>query len=68
MEKCQCDSPGFCDYFQKEMAESPPNWQWCQNATKEEREKHWEDNQKKLARARAGPWNPEDINDRLNRF
>ena len=65
MEKCQCDSPGFCDYFQKEMAESPPNWQWCQNATKEEREKHWEDNQKKLARARAGPWNPEDINDRF---
>ena len=38
--KCICDKPGFCRLYQKEMTESPPNWQWCQNATEKQREDH----------------------------
>ena len=38
--KCQCEKPGFCNLYLKEMGESPPNWQWCQNATEAEREQH----------------------------
>lgn len=38
--KCHCDHPGFCDLYQKEMTESPPNWQWCQNTTEKEREQY----------------------------
>lgn len=39
MEKCKCIAAGFCEFFRQEMTYSPPNWQWCQNATPEEREK-----------------------------
>lgn len=39
--KCQCESAGFCKLFQKEMTFQPPNWQWCQNATEEERKRHF---------------------------
>lgn len=38
MQKCTCDNPGFCNYFQIEMTLDPPNWQWCQNASNLERE------------------------------
>jgi orotate phosphoribosyltransferase len=38
MEKCKCVQPGFCELFRHEMTYDPPNWQWCQNATPEERE------------------------------
>ena len=40
MEKCQCPQPGFCEFFRQEMTYYPPNWQWCQNATQEEREEY----------------------------
>ena len=40
MDRCQCDKAGFCEYYNKEMTSSPPNWQWCQGATAEERIKH----------------------------
>lgn len=38
--KCHCPKPGMCNIFNKIMTEVPPNWQWCQNATPEEREKY----------------------------
>lgn len=34
---CICDTPGFCPLFNKIMTDNPPNWQWCQNCSKEER-------------------------------
>lgn len=37
MNKCQCDSPGYCNFFNQEMTSNPPNWQWCQSASEEER-------------------------------
>lgn len=37
MEKCQCNNPGFCNFFNNEMYTNPPNWQWCQNASPNER-------------------------------
>ena len=37
MKKCKCPRPGFCKFFRQEMTYDPPNWQWCQNATPEER-------------------------------
>ena len=40
MEECQCPKHGFCEYYKQEMTYDPPNWQWCQSATPEEREKH----------------------------
>jgi hypothetical protein len=47
MEKCKCVQPGFCDLFRQEMTYSPPNWQWCQEATPEERAKYKIDCDKK---------------------
>ena len=47
MEKCKCARPGFCELFRQEMTYSPPNWQWCQNATPEERAKYKIDCDKK---------------------
>ena len=40
MQECYCDGPGFCQFFNKEMTANPPNWQWCQSASPEEREKY----------------------------
>jgi adenine/guanine phosphoribosyltransferase-like PRPP-binding protein/uncharacterized HAD superfamily protein len=40
MKNCECDSPGYCQFFNKEMGENPPHWQWCQNASESER-KHY---------------------------
>tara|TARA_Y100000296_G_scaffold85485_1_gene121543 strand:+ start:193 stop:1218 length:1026 start_codon:yes stop_codon:yes gene_type:complete len=40
MERCECNQPGFCEFFRQEMTYDPPNWQWCQNATIEERMKY----------------------------
>lgn len=40
MDKCQCARSGFCEFFKQEMTYDPPNWQWCQNATPEERAKY----------------------------
>lgn len=47
MEKCICDKHGYCEYFRQEMTYSPPNWQWCQSATEEERKKYKIDCDKK---------------------
>lgn len=40
MDKCQCHSHGFCEFFQQEMTYDPPNWQWCQNASPHDRVKY----------------------------
>tara|TARA_R100000008_G_C3583119_1_gene170023 strand:+ start:1257 stop:2318 length:1062 start_codon:yes stop_codon:yes gene_type:complete len=37
IKECQCPRSGFCAFFGQEMTYQPPNWQWCQNATPEER-------------------------------
>ncbi len=50
MEKCQCPKHGFCQYYKQEMTYDPPNWQWCQSATPEEREKYKLDCEKKHSR------------------
>jgi len=47
MEKCQCAQSGFCEFFRQEMTYSPPNWQWCQNATPGERAQYKIDCDKK---------------------
>lgn len=38
--KCQCPKAGWCDLLQKEMTATPPNWQWCQGITEEERKEY----------------------------
>ncbi len=38
--KCQCPKAGWCDLLQKEMTATPPNWQWCQGLTEDERQKY----------------------------
>lgn len=38
--KCQCPKPGWCDLLQKEMTETPPNWQWCQGLDEEKRKQY----------------------------
>ena len=56
MDRCQCESWGFCSFFQQEMTYEPPNWQWCQNATPEERKKYKIAVEKKHKRRATGPW------------
>ena len=53
MEKCICEKHGYCKYYKQEMTASPPNWQWCQNATAEEREKYKTDCDKKHERRQS---------------
>lgn len=38
--KCHCDTWGYCPLFCKTMEQDPPNWQWCQNTSPEERKKY----------------------------
>lgn len=52
MDKCECDNPGYCPFYLKEMGVSPPNWEWCQNASPEQRLKHKKDSEKKVKRNR----------------
>ena len=40
MKHCQCSNPGYCEYFKQEMTSNPPNWQWCQGASEEERNQY----------------------------
>jgi lipopolysaccharide biosynthesis glycosyltransferase len=42
LSKCQCEAPGFCPIFNKEMGTDPPNWQWCQGCGVERRKKYLE--------------------------
>lgn len=44
LSKCQCDKPGWCPIFGKEMGTNPPNWQWCQDCSQEERETYHDRN------------------------
>lgn len=53
MGKCICDKHGYCEYFRQEMTYSPPNWQWCQSATEEERKKYKIDCDKKHERRQS---------------
>lgn len=44
LRKCQCSKPGWCHIYKKDMGECILDWNWCQSATKEEREEykeHW---------------------------
>ena len=47
---------GFCEFFKQEMTYDPPNWQWCQNATPEERAKYKIACDNKHKRKSTGPW------------
>lgn len=40
MERCECASAGFCDFYNQEMTYDPPNWQWCRDASSEDRIKY----------------------------
>tara|TARA_R110000765_G_scaffold230275_1_gene333708 strand:+ start:794 stop:1816 length:1023 start_codon:yes stop_codon:yes gene_type:complete len=52
MDKCQCENPGFCEFFKQEMTYSPPNWQWCRDASPQDREKYKVDCDRKHARSK----------------
>lgn len=39
--KCQCANAGWCKIFNKEMTYDPPNWQWCQSLSVNEREEYY---------------------------
>lgn len=50
MKECQCPRSGYCQYFKQEMTYDPPNWQWCQKASEEERARYKVDCDKKHER------------------
>ena len=50
MKKCQCPTHGFCSYFNQKMTHDPPNWQWCQSASEQDRIKYKEQCDKKHKR------------------
>ena len=51
MDKCKCIGPGFCEFFKQEMTYDPPNWQWCRDASSQDREKYKVDCDRKHARS-----------------
>tara|TARA_R110002110_G_scaffold4557_2_gene23098 strand:+ start:501 stop:1523 length:1023 start_codon:yes stop_codon:yes gene_type:complete len=51
MNKCQCETPGFCEFFKQEMTYDPPNWQWCRDASPRDREKYKVDCDRKQAKS-----------------
>ena len=51
-DKCICSEAGHCPLFNKKMELDPPNWQWCQSASAEDREKHYCDSQKSQTRSK----------------
>ena len=53
LEECQCPQSGYCEYFKQEMTYDPPNWQWCQNASPEQRASYKIDCDKKHERRKA---------------
>lgn len=55
LSKCQCSNPGWCPVFRKGMGTSPPNWQWCQDATEDEREAHLSSVGNKKNKSKRGP-------------
>ena len=50
MEECQCPKHGFCDYYKQNMTYDPPNWQWCQSASEQDRIKYKQQCEKKQTR------------------
>jgi orotate phosphoribosyltransferase len=40
IQECQCPQAGYCEFFRQEMTYNPPNWQWCQGASKSERDEY----------------------------
>ncbi len=40
IHECQCAQAGYCEFFKQEMTYDPPNWQWCQRASKSERDQY----------------------------
>ena len=38
--KCQCPQAGWCNLLNKEMTSTPPNWQWCQGLSEQERKEY----------------------------
>lgn len=52
IEECQCPQAGYCEFFRQEMTYDPPNWQWCQGTSKQERNKYRIDCDKKHKRKR----------------
>jgi len=46
LSKCHCERAGFCHVFNMEMGISPPNFLWCQAATKKQREAFFKSNAK----------------------
>ncbi len=52
-EKCGCLQSGYCEYYRQEMTYNPPNWQWCQGATEEERKRYKTDCDKKHERRQS---------------
>jgi len=53
MKKCICKNHGYCEYYKQEMTFNPPNWQWCQSATEDQRIKYKMDCQKKHERRQS---------------
>ena len=53
MKKCACDQHGYCEFYRQEMTYNPPNWQWCQSATEEERKRYKIDCDKKHERRQS---------------
>ena len=49
-EECKCPQAGYCEYFKQEMTYDPPNWQWCQNASQQQRARYKVDCDKKHKR------------------
>lgn len=52
MQDCQCPKHGFCKYYNQEMTYDPPNWQWCQSASEQDRVNYKEQCEKKQERLR----------------
>ena len=40
IHECQCAQAGYCEFFKQEMTYDPPNWQWCQGASKSDRDQY----------------------------
>ena len=60
IHECQCAQAGYCEFFKQEMTYDPPNWQWCQGASKSDRDQYKANCDKKHKRReeqnRSGWW------------
>lgn len=41
LPKCICDKAGFCPIFNRVMGVDPPDWNWCQRASEEDRKSYY---------------------------